>query len=253
MWRDNGCGRIKAAFCDDDLTMIHEMKTLFDQYCREQNREIACTVFHSSLELLAEIEKGAHFDILFLDVIMPGQNGMNAAREIRQYDHTIKIIFLTSSSEFAVESYTVDAFFYYVKPIREEAFRRLMDSALSECEKERQDSLVLRCKNGITRILLRKLVYCEVIGRTLVFHMDDGIKHESIGSLDELSDRLAKYGGFLRPHRSFLINMEYIRNISYKAIILDNLEKIPIPHGKCSEIKNLYLEYVFYRKQAFLL
>lgn len=244
---------IKVAFCDDDLATLNEMKTLFHQYCVEHVQKIVCTIFHSPLELLSEIEKGIHFDVLFLDVIMPGQNGMNVAREIRQYDHTVKIIFLTDSSEFAVESYTVDAFFYYIKPIKEDVFHRLMDSAISQCEKEKPGSLILRCKSGITRIVLEKLVYCEVIGRTLVFHLESGTNLESVGSLDELYSELAQYGSFLRPHRSFLVNMEYIQSISYKAITLDNMEKIPIPHGKCSEIKNLYLEYAFHRKQAFIL
>lgn len=248
-----GVGMIKTAFCDDDLLAINEMNLLLDQYCQENGQEIARTIFHSPLELLAEIEKGAHFDILFLDIIMPGQNGINVAREIRQNDRTVKIIFLTSSSEFAVESYTVDAFFYVVKPVGAEDFCRLMDSAISQCEREKRGSLVLRCKNGITRIALEKLIYCEVIGRTLVFHLESGMNLESIGSLDELSGELAQYGSFLRPHRSFLINMEYIQSISYKAITLDNLERIPIPHGKCSEIKNLYLEYAFNRKQAFII
>lgn len=244
---------IKAAFCDDDLFMTNEINALFDQYCAEHEQKIACTVFRSPLELLAEIEKGTHFDILFLDVIMPGQNGIDVAREIRQNDQTVKIIFLTSSSEFAVESYTVDAFFYCVKPIKAEVFYRLMDSAISECEREKQGSLILRCKSGITRIDLEKLVYCEVIGRTLVFHLKNGINLESVGSLDELSSELVQYGNFLRAHRSFLVNMEYIQSISYKAITLDNLERIPIPHGKCSEIKNMYLEYAISRKQTVIL
>lgn len=244
---------IKVGFCDDDLFTINEISALFDQYCAEHDWEIACTEFHSPLELLAEIENGTHFDILFLDVIMPGQNGIDVAREIRQHDHAVKIIFLTSSSEFAVESYTVDAFFYCVKPIETEGFCRLMDSAISQCEKERQGGLILRCKNGITQIALEKLVYCEVIGRTLVFHMQNGINFESVGSLNKLSNELAQYGNFLRPHRSFLINMEYIQNISYKAITLENLEKIPIPHGKCEEIKNRYLDYVFSKKRRFIL
>lgn len=244
---------IKAAFCDDDLLAIDEINALLDQYCVERDLEIAGTVFHSPLELLAEIEKGAHFDILFLDVIMPGQNGINVAKEIRQYDRTAKIIFLTSSTEFAVESYTVGAFFYYVKPIKAEAFCQLMDSAISECEKEKRGGLILRCKSGITRIALEKLVYCEVMGRTLVFHLQNGTSLESTGSMDELCNELAQYGSFLRPHRSFLINMEYIQSISYKAITLDNQEKIPIPHGKCSEIKKQYLDYAFNRKQAYIL
>lgn len=244
---------IKVAFCDDDSVMVNEISKLFAKYCAENDQKITYMVFNSPLELLAEIEKGTHFDILLLDVIMPGQNGMNVAREIRQHDRTAKIIFLTSSAEFAVESYEVDAFYYCLKPIGEEVFRRLMDSAVSECEKEKQGSLILRCKSGITRIVLEKLIYCEVIGRTLVFHLEGGACLESNGCLDELSEELAQYGSFLRTHRSFLINMEYIRSISYKAVVLDNQEQIPIPHGKCSEIKKQYLNYAFNRKQTYFL
>lgn len=78
--------------------------------------------FYSSLELLASIEKGMRYDILFLDVILPNENGIDIAKEIRQYDSVMKIIFLTTSPEFAVQSYTVSAYFYQLKPIQEEFF-----------------------------------------------------------------------------------------------------------------------------------
>lgn len=244
---------IKIVFCDDDLSVLNEVNTLLSQYRVEQNQEIACAAFHSPLELLAEIEKGMHMDILFLDVIMPGEDGISVAKEIRQYDNNVKIIFLTSSSEFAVESYTVGAYFYQMKPVCAEEFFRLMDSVIAECEKTQHYSLILRCKNGITRINLEKLVYCEVIGRTLFFHLENGKVLESSGSLDELCGKLVSYENFLRPHRSFLINMEYIQSISGKTITMDNLVEIPIPHGKCSEIKNLYFEYAFSRKSAYII
>ena len=127
-----------------------------------------------------------------------------------------------------------------------------MDSAISECQKEQQHSLILRCKSGITRIDLDRLEYCEVIGRTLLFYMENGKVLKGTGSMDKLYGQLLRYENFVRPHRSFLINMEYIRNISSKAITMKNLAEIPIPHGKCSEIKNLYLEYAFEREQVFI-
>lgn len=243
---------IKIAFCDDDLSTLNELHILLDQYRVEHNRDITYAAFQSPLELLADIEKGMRFDILFLDVIMPGENGISTAKEIRQYDNAIKIIFLTSSSEFAVQSYTVGAYFYQIKPIWKESFFRLMDSVIDDCQKMQQDSLILRCKSGISRIDLDKLEYCEVIGRTLSFHMRNGTIIESAGSLDDLCRELAQYENYLRTHRSFLINMEYVRNISYKAITMDSLAEIPIPHGKCSEIKKLYLKYAFDRKQVFI-
>lgn len=243
---------LKAAFCDDDIAVLDEIKELLDRYCKNRNQEIAYAAFHSSLELLAEIEKGTRFDVLFLDVVMPGENGIDTAKEIRQYDNVVKIIFLTSSSEFAVESYTVNAYFYQIKPIREEKFFPLMDAVVSECRKSQQYSLILRCKSGITRIDLSRLEYCEVRGHILMFHMEDGRILESTGRLDELCGQLAQYENFLRSHRSYLINMEYIRKISYKAITMESLAEIPIPHGKCSEMKKRYLEYAFERKQVFL-
>lgn len=148
---------IKVVFCDDDFNVLKEIRTLLDKYRAERDQEIACTVFHSPLELLTEIEKGLRPDIIFLDVIMPGENGISVAREIRQQDSSVKIIFLTSSTDYAVESYTVQAYFYQTKPIREDTFFKLMDSVISECEMTRQCALILRCKSGITKISLTKL------------------------------------------------------------------------------------------------
>ena len=243
---------IKIAFCDDDMEVLHQMNELLDRYRVERNEDITYAAFQSPFELLTEIEKGIRPDILFLDVVMPGQNGMDVAKEIRQYDTNMKIIFLTSSPEFAVESYSVGAYFYQLKPIWEESFFRLMDAVLAECEKKKKNSLILRSKDGITRIDLQQLEYCEVLGRKLLFHLEDGAVLESAGSLDDLAGQLMQYSNFFRPHRSFLVNMEYIQNISSRSIKMVNDADIPIPHGKCSEIKNTYMEYAFNGEQAVL-
>lgn len=243
---------IKIAFCDDDMEVLHQMNELLDRYRVEWNEDITYAAFQSPFELLTEIEKGIRPDILFLDVVMPGQNGMDVAKEIRQYDTNMKIIFLTSSPEFAVESYSVGAYFYQLKPIWEESFFRLMDAVLAECEKKKKNSLILRSKDGITRINLQQLEYCEVLGRKLLFHLENGAVLESAGSLDDLAGQLIQYSNFFRPHRSFLVNMEYIQNISSRSIKMVNDAEIPIPHGKCSEIKNTYMEYAFNGEQAVL-
>ena len=243
---------IKIAFCDDDMEVLHQMNELLDRYRVERNEDITYVAFQSPFELLTEIEKGIRPDILFLDVVMPGQNGMDVAKEIRQYDTNMKIIFLTSSPEFALESYSVGAYFYQLKPIWEGSFFRLMDAVLAECEKKKKNSLILRSKDGITRIDLQQLEYCEVLGRKLLFHLENGAVLESAGSLDDLAGQLMQYSNFFRPHRSFLVNMEYIQNISSRSIKMVNDAEIPIPHGKCSEIKNTYMEYAFNGEQAVL-
>lgn len=116
---------IKIAFCDDDMEVLHQMNELLDRYRVERNEDITYAAFQSPFELLTEIEKGIRPDILFLDVVMPGQNGMDVAKEIRQYDTNMKIIFLTSSPEFAVESYSVGAYFYQLKPICKECDKKI--------------------------------------------------------------------------------------------------------------------------------
>lgn len=243
---------VKIAFCDDDISVLNELRVLLDRYRAERSCVVDYVIFNSPLNLLAEIERGVRFDILFLDVLTPGENGMDAATEIRNYDSNVKIIFLTSSDEYAVQSYPVDAYFYQLKPISEDSFIRLMDSVLSRCEKEQSESLVLRCKNGITRIELRQLEYCEVRHRTLMIHLSTGKVLESIGSLDELCRQPEQEGRFFRPHRSFLVNLEFVQNISGRAIVMSCLAEIPIPRGKYNEVKNAFLKYAFQNRQVII-
>ena len=157
----------RIAFCDDDAALLHQMQDFLEQYRTLRGVQLELFPYTKPMELLADIEAGVRFDVLFLDVLMPGINGINAAREIRRYDTAVQIIFVTSSSEFAVQSYVVGAYYYQLKPIWKDSFFRLTDAVLAECRKRTQHSLILRCKSGVTRITLDSLEYCEVQGRTL--------------------------------------------------------------------------------------
>ena len=243
---------IKIAFCDDDLSVLRELGALMDKYRVERNQDIIYASFNSPLELLTEVERGTRLDIIFLDVLMPAQNGISTAMEIRQYDTSVKIIYLTSSAEYAVDSYSVGAYFYQLKPIWQESFYRLMDSVLSECHKDKENSLILRSRTGITRLDLDRLQYCEVMGRTLLFHRKDGEVLDSIGRLDDLCEQLKDYEQFVRCHRSYLINMDYVQNISSKTITMTDGIQIPIPHGNYSELKDKFFDYFFRKNQTFL-
>ena len=158
---------LKIAFCDDENQETRRLEALLEEYAADRGQDFAHTSYQSPVELMAEVEKGTRFDIILLDVLMPGENGMAAAREIREYDSNVKIIFLTSSSEFAVESYAVDAWYYQLKPIRREDFFRLMDSACAACTREQKHSLILRSKSGIVRLELEELVSVSYTHLTL--------------------------------------------------------------------------------------
>ncbi len=243
---------LRIAFCDDETEILEELESLTEQYCADRGCRMEYQAFHSPLELLAAMEKGAYFDAVFLDVLMPGENGISTARELRQTDQNIKIIFLTTSSEYAVDSYSVGAYFYQMKPLRKEIYSGLLDSLRAACEKEQKKSLVVRTRNGITQISFDDLQYCEVRGRNLLYYLGNETVLEGNGRMDRLEEQLAEYGNFIRVHRSFLVNMESICNISYRSVVMKNGTEIPVPHGKFTEIRNRYLAYAFERKKVIL-
>lgn len=98
----------------------------WQSYQEQRQTELSCQGFENAVDLLASIEH-QNYDLLFLDVLMPGLNGLQAAREIRQKNDRIKIVFLTSSPEYAVESYSVQATNYLLKPATEERLFPILD------------------------------------------------------------------------------------------------------------------------------
>lgn len=236
---------LKVAVCDDNAGDRDELSKLLEQYRAQNDIMIETALFGSPLDLLGAIDRGTHFDALLLDVLMPGINGIEAAAEIRQSDKCVKIIFLTSSADFAVQSYAVNAFYYLLKPISGESLFPVMDSIRETCEQERTDSIVLRCADGFTAVEIGKIEFCEVIHRTLFIHMTSGRVFETGGSMDNFEKKLSEYGFFLRIHRSYIINLNYISNISGRCVTMSDMTPIPIPKGKYGEIKNAFLENAF--------
>lgn len=236
---------IKIAVCDDNTADRDALLTILNDYRARKNPDMSIEVFGASLELLNAVERGSRFDVLFLDILMPGFNGMQTASEIRRLDSYVKIIFFTSTPDFAVESYEVNAFYYRLKPISSEFLFPLLDSVLETCEKERSDKLILQCKDGLTTVEINKIEFCEVMHRTLFIHMTSGKILESIGSMDNLEKQLSVYGCFMRVHRSYIVNLNHVRNISPRAVTMSSLAEIPIPRGRHNEIKNAFLKNAF--------
>ena len=90
---------MKVAVCDDELQVLEELSSFLDLYCKEYHREIEYELLQSPIELFAKMERGACYDVLFLDILLKGDNGIEVARELRKQDKNVKIIFLTSSSQ----------------------------------------------------------------------------------------------------------------------------------------------------------
>lgn len=235
---------LQIAVCDDDIKELSNVGTLINEYRTTFRSDITYMSFTNPIELCMSISSDSQIDLIFLDIVMPDQNGIETARKIRKHDENVKIIFLTSSAEFAVDSYAVGAYYYALKPIVKESFFALLQKVTAEINKQ-DEHLIVKCKTGISRIRLRNLCFCEVISKTVYYHLSDGAVLESSGSITELENQLLLRRNFVKPHRSYIVNMLYIETLTAKEIIMVSKEIIPLPKPKYNEVKNAYLSIAF--------
>ncbi len=238
---------MRIAICDDSISDLSNMVAIVNDYIFMQRNkfEIDCVAFQNAVDLIAAMESGQRFDLMILDILMPLMTGMDAAKEIRQYNQDVKIIFSTSSPEFAVESYSVGAFYYAIKPIGKEKLFLLLDKVIAEIKVAEGISFLIKSKTGLTRIYTNRLEYAEVIGRTIVYHITNGLVIEAAGSMVELEEELLGHYNFIKPHRSYIINMVFIDTLSQREIVMRSHSKVPIAKANYKTIKSAYISYSF--------
>lgn len=238
---------LKIAICDDNISELSNVVSIIGEYQalhRDKNK-INFTAFQSAVDLIAAMESGQQYDLLLLDVLMPLLSGMDAAKEIRQFNQEIKIIFMTSSPEFAVESYAVEAYYYALKPIWKEKLFILLDKVISESEIQLGTGFLIKSKTGLTRIYINRLEFAEVIGRTICYHLTDGSVIEAIGSMSQLEKELLTSPCFIKTHRSYIINMEQIHTLSQREIKMQSLAVVPMAKSNYNAVKAAYISYAF--------
>ncbi|AFQ43327.1 LytR/AlgR family response regulator transcription factor [Desulfosporosinus meridiei] len=238
---------LHIAICDDNYNELLQINQIVEEFRASHSSKynIKCDIFSSSLDLLAATENRKSYDLLILDVVMPLMTGIEVATEIRQKSNLSKIIFLTSSREFAVDSYKVDAFYYLLKPISKEELMPILEKACTEIADEKEKGILVKCKTCLTKILLHNLEYTEVLGRTLFFHLTTGEVLESYGTMSQLENDLLRDKRFIKPHRSYIVNMDSIHRITDKDIITFSNKPIPVSRELYKTIKQAYIDYSF--------
>lgn len=235
---------LQIAVCDDNIDELSNMVQLINQYRLSRYLNCEYAVFPNGFELVSVLEKGKQFDIYCLDIIMPGFTGIDVAKEIRTFDKRAPILFFTSSPEFALESYSVKAINYILKPISKEKLFFAFDELMEQVKvKKDEDAVIVKSNEGIQKILISNLVFAEVIGRNVLYHLRSGKVIECTEPFSSVCNNLTKYGCFIKPHRSYLANMQYVDTIGNHQITLQTLSSIPIAQGKAKEIKQQYLNY----------
>lgn len=210
---------------------------------RERGRSLRVRTFSSAAELL-DIAEGEGFTLYLLDVMMPGVNGLAAAREIRAFDDTADIVFLSSSTSFAYESYGVHALDYLLKPLREEMLFPLLDR-LSLKEQRPEEGLTLKCGSTLLRVLFSQLTYVEVNGKHLYFNLTDGSVLEIYGTLKEYGSLLLERPEFVQIHRSYIVNMLQMAELSSAEIRTFSDKILPVSRLLYPQVQKAYMKLLF--------
>ena len=235
------------AVCDDQATDLDHLTGLLDRWQLERNAALRVKTFRSAAELLNAAGKEP-FTLYLLDVMMPGTNGMAAAREIRSFDDAAEIVFLTSSPDFAYESYGVRALDYLLKPIRAEMLFAILDR-LSLREQKPMEGLTLKCGAALIRIPFSQLVYVEVNGKHLYFNLTDGTQREVFGTMNEYAPVLLSRPEFLRTHRSYIVNIYQIAELSPAGIRTFSGKLLPVSRRLYPQLQKDYLKLLFTKRE----
>ena len=234
---------MNIAVCDDNKEELYDVLSLLKKYKQEHNVSLTYKAFQSGVELLSTVKSG-DYELYILDVIMPAVNGIDVAKEIRSFDTEAKIVFLTSSPEFAVASYTVKAMDYILKPVKEHRLFGVLDELMKDNQKP-QEGLTIKSKNGLSRILFSRLVYVEAMNKQVYFHLSDNSIREVTGRISEFEQVLLAKPEFIRVHRSYIVNLYQIDNLSQSVITTHQGEIIPISRTLYKDVRDAYVKQLF--------
>lgn len=234
---------MRIAVCDDDEQDISHIEKLITEYQTSREVLIECCYFTNSTDFLCNVKNGEN-DLVLLDVLMPGFNGIQAAQELRELDKNVRLVFVSASPEFAVESYHVGAYYYLLKPINAESFFPLLDKIAGELSAQSEQGLILKSRDGVVWVAFARLVYVEVINKTLFFHLADGAVCEMTAALADYEGKLLARPEFLKTHRSYLINLSYVQAIDINYAIMKNGQNIPLSRKRRSQVRDAYMHFL---------
>lgn len=235
---------LKIGVCDDHPLYINQLSKIIKEISSSNNIDVDITSFESGESLVDFCSKHTnHFDILFLDILMNGINGITTAERIRKTYPDIYIIFVTISKEYALDSYSVNAYSYILKPFDFDSIKSKFFELYEKIEFNKKNVIYVKNNQDIYTIYLDEVIYFESNLRKITAHIKNGNKisfYNKMSNLEkELTDNL-----FLRCHRSFFVNLIYIKSIVSNDLITTNNEYLPISKKYLNSTRELFTEYI---------
>lgn len=238
---------LKIAVCDDDVRDRKRIAEDLRAYADAHGEYgIGFTVYSSAFAMLDAFEKTGCPDVALLDICMPGMLGTELARDILRCSENTDIIFLTTSSDYAVDAFSLHAADYIQKPYTREKFSDSLDRVIA-LRRERT-WLLLPCEGGLHRIALEDVLYIETNDKRRNFALSSGNKLTARLSAAQLQDCLAGRRGMVPCGASYVVNLGHVRCFSGTDLIMDTGERIPVPRRLRAQIRQAYFD--FYLEEA---
>lgn len=230
---------IRIAICDDEKTMSEHIRKMASDFFRGKNTEVSFLQFFGGEELL---RYGGQMDILFLDIQMEGMDGMETAKRLRERGYRGTLIFITILKEKVFASFEVQAYDYLVKPVRREEFERTMERLFASLQNADETGLLIQKGYESHIISLSDIIFCEIIDRKIYLHLVSDQVVDYYDRIEKLEARLNN--GFFRCHRSYLINLQYLKSYKNGTAYMEGGRKIPVSRLRGREFSEVILQYM---------
>lgn len=240
--------RMRVAICDDTSSDILRLSHLL----KELDESVEIETYSQGKALLDRILKieqvsdaDDRIDVIFLDIYMPGETGIEIAKQLRSINNGIKIVMTTSSREHYSDAYAVFAFNYLVKPVNKERLEALYTEIKLTRGNLKESVLTLKCHGTEYFIAHKSIAFIESDDKQIYVHLANGDTFQCYEKLSQILERLPKEQ-FLRCHQSYVINMAYIKSYNTKSFEVIN-HQVGISKRFVKESRERYYAYLFSR------
>lgn len=185
-------------------------------------------VCDNAFDVIDRIQSGTVTDACFLDIVMPGINGIKLAEDLRKIGYSGHIIFMTASNDYAAESYNVKAFSYLLKPPDFNQINEVLKALIETKNKNDTEGILVKFSKVAKFLLFKDISYIEVINHTIHFYIKTGEELQIYSALKDISSSLLSDRRFVQCHRSFIVNMYEIASINDWLIVMRDGKKVPV-------------------------
>lgn len=232
---------IKIGICDDMAEEVRKQKAMVQMIAEKLGENMEIHIFEEGEELLQDIQRYGHMDILLLDIEMEGKNGLDIARSIRETDYQTVLIFISAYDQYCKKLIEVQPFAFLDKPVTEYALEKVLKKVL-RVRFAGNDRFLFSYQKHRYSIPLNAIMYFESMGRKICIHCTEAT-YDFNGKLNDVERELTgKRTKFVRAQVSYYVNPHYVREWHYDRIIMDDGTDIPISRRYRKTMRQYYMD-----------